>query len=832
MRAAKCLLLLLIFFLAATVTAQDDKSLPLKQIINHISEKYGVKFSFIEDEIVLYSLPPPEEGWTLKETIAYLESQTKLKVQQSSKKLYIIYNDSRLDKPLCGYLTDAESGLPIENAAVSIFSAGLNTSSDTNGYFELPKISPDSISVKHQGYEKISISPKDLYTGNCQTFSLKPVTAALEEVSAQRIIATGISKGRSGSFKMKPSHFGILPGLTEPDVLQTMQQIPGVYSADETISNINVRGGTHDQNLFLWNGIKMYQTGHFFGLISSFNPSLGQSITIIKNGASAFFGESVSSVVDISSHATQGSQNKYSIGTNLINAEAYALLNLSKNASIILSGRKSHTEFFDSPTYVNYRNRVFQNTVVTNFGEGNNNVDTIEDFGFYDFTAQYRQKIGNNTLNLDLIGISNFLDVSQMRSGAVTNSSLDQQTFGANLSFSIAWNERTASTASIFVSDYALRGEGNSVFSGQNLNQENAIVDIGTAIRLDHKLTTNFLISAGYQYDERGVKSFDQINIPEFERTVTEVLRSHILAAESTFEPTSKKLFLKAGLRLNYFEKFSKFLAEPRLSLNYRFSENWQCEFLGERKSQTLSQIIDRQQDFLGIEKRRWILADDENVPVQTSTQASIGLTYKSSGWLITIDNFYKFVDGITTGSQGFQNQFELISTTGSYRVFGSEVLLQRQINRFTTWLSYTYNNNVYRFEQLIPSEFDNNYDVPHSIACAAIYEKNNLKVAAGLKWHSGRPYTPASADSENEIAFGNPNSERLPAYFQSNLSASKKWKLTEKIHFEAGLSILNLFNRRNVINRFYSADDGGNLQQIDTYSLELTPNANVKLTF
>ena len=63
-----------------------------------------------------------------------------------------------------------------------------------------------------------------------------------------------------------------------------MQQIPGVYSADQTISNINVRSGTHDQNLFLWNGIRLFQTGHFFGLISSLNPNLAHTISISKNG--------------------------------------------------------------------------------------------------------------------------------------------------------------------------------------------------------------------------------------------------------------------------------------------------------------------------------------------------------------------------------------------------------------------------------------------------------------------------------------------------------------------------------------------------------------------
>jgi hypothetical protein len=35
-------------------------------------------------------------------------------------------------------------------------------------------------------------------------------------------------------------------------------------STNESIANINVRGGTNDQNLMLWDNIKMYHSGHFW----------------------------------------------------------------------------------------------------------------------------------------------------------------------------------------------------------------------------------------------------------------------------------------------------------------------------------------------------------------------------------------------------------------------------------------------------------------------------------------------------------------------------------------------------------------------------------------
>ena len=41
-------------------------------------------------------------------------------------------------------------------------------------------------------------------------------------------------------------------------------------------------------------------------------------------------------------------------------------------------------------------------------------------------------------------------------------------------------------------------------------------------------------------------------------------------------------------------------------------------------KSQTTTQIIDFQNDFLGVEKRRWVMANNDDIPVITSQQLVI----------------------------------------------------------------------------------------------------------------------------------------------------------------------------------------------------------------
>jgi hypothetical protein len=261
------------------------------------------------------------------------------------------------------------------------------------------------------------------------------------------------------------------------------------------------------------------------------------------------------------------------------------------------------------------------------------------------------------------------------------------------------------------------------------------------------------------------------------------------------------------------------------------------CKSWDTKKSQTLSQIIDLQQDFLGVEKRRWTLANDQSIPVQKSNQLSVGLSFKKNNWLITIDNFYKKITGITSSSQGFMNQFELERAIGDYQVLGSEFLIQKSFNRFYTWLSYAYNDNKYDFKTLNSTSFPNNFEVTHAVSWAAMYEWKKVKLALGAKWHTGRPITTPTTFTVTEanptIVYNAPNNEKLKDYFQVNFSASKEWRLGATTRLQTSASIMNLLNTRNSINRFYRVNTTDNsVESVDTYSLEMTPNFNIKFSF
>jgi hypothetical protein len=829
---------ILFFSFLSLIAQQGQNGVALKVILEQISKSSNIKFNYIEEEIIVYKIIAPNVKLPLEEKISYIESKTDLKFKRISKNYYSIYNNRKFDKPLCGYLIDGNTEEPIENVTISITDTKSSTISNKKGYFELPITSANDIEISHLNYDSKTLPVQELYTSTCPKIKLLPKVQKLDEVVAHQLLTTGIYKKNDGSIEIKPTKFGILPGLIEPDVLQTMQQIPGIQSVDETVSNINVRGGTHDQNLFLWNGIKMFQTGHFFGLISAFNPSLAQTISITKNGTSAFYDEGVSSLIAISSHTKNIEKSSSSISSNLISTEFYSKIKLSSNANLTLSGRRSLTDFFTSPTYINYRNKVFQNTVITNLS--NNQIvelNSNEKLFFYDFTTQYQQKIGKRSdLTADMIVIKNALFINQITPSTSKNSNLSQSNYGASINWKTNWKTDNYTQLQAYASRYSLTSTNEAIESNQTLNQENKVTAFGIQLKNSLILSNTIVLNNGYQFDETGVTNFDEINIPAFSRKIVEVLRTHSIIAEGIYESDNKKTIIKAGIRVNYFDKFKTLLVEPRLQFNHALSNHLKLEILGEQKSQTLSQIIDLQQDFLGIEKRRWTLANDGTIPIQKSNQASIGFSFKKNNWLITIDNFYKKVTGITTSSQGFQNQYELVKSQGAYEIIGSEFLIQKNFGKFYTWMSYCFNENYYHYGSLTPPDFLNNFELKHNISWAGIYEWNSLKLAIGCKWHSGKPITTpksTTVNTTNTIEYNNPNNEKLTDFFQLNFSASREWKLTKKTILQTNISILNLLNTKNGINRFYRINNTNNtVESLTNYALNFTPNANIKVSF
>lgn len=664
----------------------------------------------------------------------------------------------------------------------------------------------------------------------------------LEEVVVTNFLTKGISKTNNGAIEVDTKAFNILPGLIEPDVMQIIQNLPGVISVDERISNINVRGGTNDQNLILYEGIRMYQSGHFFGLISAFNPYLSDELRVNKNGTSALFGNGVSSTMIIKNSDEIDSNFNAGVGANLLNADGYAKVALSKKTALQLSARRSLTDILASTTYDAYFDRIFRDSELN----ASNDLRTVlaldERFLFYDFNAKFLYDINKTSkLRINLLNIYNNLDYNQVFTNldnAVqeTRSSLNQVSFGASATYSKVFKGDINASAQAYYSNYDLDAQNNDISNEQRLTQENKVEDYGLRLDISKNIDNNTVLRGGYQFNEVGVTNFRDVTNPNFTSLIKEIMKTHAFFGETERYSKSRNTYIRLGARINYFEKLKELVIEPRFAFNQKLSDHFRLEVLGELKSQSISQIIDLQQDFFGIEKRRWELANAEDSPLIRSQQISLGISYNINNLLISLEGYYKNVDDITARSQGFQNQFQFVNDIGSYTVTGLDFLINKRLHNFSSWLSYTLSNNDYKFDTINEGRaFPNTIDLTHVANASLTYNSNDFKLGFGINWHSGRAYTTPSQiqnDNNSVINYNSPNDSRLPSYLRTDISAVYNFKLTKDIKAEIGASIWNIFNRTNIINRYYTLDANDDIIEVDNRSLKFTPNFSFRVNF
>ncbi|WP_055435735.1 TonB-dependent receptor plug domain-containing protein [Lacinutrix algicola] len=660
----------------------------------------------------------------------------------------------------------------------------------------------------------------------------------LEEVVISNYLTSGIYKNNTGSITIKPKEFGILPGLIEPDVLQTIKSLPGVLSADETISNINIRGGTHDQNLLLYDGIKMYQSGHFFGLISVFNPYLTKNVSVYKNGTSAKYGDGVSSVIDMQLSDSLSQKSKGGLGINLINVDGFTSLPLSEKTELQVAARRSVTDLINTPTYNAYFKRVFQDSDLTNKDDAS--ISKNEDFYFYDLSLKFLYDISKkDKLRFNFINIYNALNYEEqsiMNSiNESSKSELKQKSLASGLSYQHNWNNKLSTYAQLYYSNYDLDATNYDILNNQRLIQENKVIDAGFKLETNYSLSKYINLNTGFQFSEIGISNLEDVNNPLFRRYIKRVIRSYASYIETNYLSKNKSTLLKLGVRDNYYKKFNIHIVEPRLHISQQFLEHFRVEISGEYKSQSTSQTIDLQKDFLGIEKRRWVLANNTTIPIIKSKQVSLGVTYNKNKLLISAEGYIKKVDGITTRSQGFLNQYQFINAIGSYQVKGVDFLINKQFNNiFSTWLSYSYSSNLYTFSTLNKGkEFPNNVDINHVINFASAYTLKDLKIGLGLNWHSGKPYTIPLKNKpifDNGINYQSPNSSRLNNYLRVDFSTTYQFKLNNNKAI-IGASIWNIINKKNTLDSYYLMNNE-TVSKVENTSLGFTPNISFRLNF
>ena len=819
--------------------------IPLTEVIISVEKKFSIKFSYAVEDVAAITIEKPNTLFTLQETIAYLNSKTLLNFKALDNR-YVTVSVINKTISVCGIVLSNEKKSPLIGASVVVNDIGRKAITNENGKFNLQNIPINAtLTISYLGFESRQFSANELFSAqnNCKEIVLSTKKEELNQVLINVYLTPGLQKYLDGSTVLNTKKFGILPGLIEPDILQSIQALPGVESTNESIANINVRGGTNDQNLVLWDNIKMYHSGHFFGLISAYNPNLTNKVIVSKNGTSAEYSDGVSSTINMYTKDLVTNTFSGGAGINTISADAFLEIPITKKLDLHISGRRSITDLYKSPTYTKYFDRSFQDTEINADSDQNN---TSSDFYFYDYTAKLLFDLNEkHQFRANIIGINNALDYSErniINSNQTQSktSTLSQKNMGYGGNWKAQWNSKLSSNFITYFSRYNIDAADYRMETDQRLTEANEVLETGVKLNTHYKTNDNLNFLLGYQFNETGMLNQTTVSAPFYSSTKKDVLLNHALFSE--VEYNKNNTYFRVGLRLNYFQKFEKLLVEPRINIRQKLSDQFALKLEGEFKNQSTTQIVDFEDDFLGVEKRRWVLVNDKDIPIATSKQGSFGVEFNQNKLNIEATGFYKLVDGITASNQGFYNRFQFSNAHGSYTAKGLEFLANKTAHQYSVWVSYTLSTNDYEFDTFAPSNFPNNVDIRHSVSLGFYYNiLKNLKIAVGGIWRNGQPYTKPIEGNETiqngnntVVNYDSPNNENLNDFMRLDASLNYNFNLSESIKASFTAGVINATNQDNGINRYYKVNpnDSNDAVQVDNKSLSLTPNISFRVNF
>lgn len=674
---------------------------------------------------------------------------------------------------------------------------------------------------------EVTAIPKEIV----RQYSLDEVVIVSEYVTA------GFDQNKiNKAITLQPNKLNILAGLTEPDILQSLQRIPGITSPTESASLLHIRGGTPDQNLVLFDGITMYHGGHFFGMISPFNPYITERVDVFKSGASTKYGSRVAGIIDMQSFNEVPDEFSGGIGTTTINADAFVKVPIIKDTlGIIVSGRRSLTDIWDSFTFQSLSDRVFQHTKI----EEINNV-RVEDeltvlenkFYFTDFFGKLiYQPHENHKVSVSALLISNNLNhASENTEREGTADKLKLQNNGVSFQWTGRYGEFWDTDVKLQYSKYDLENTFRDFDNGMDVEsyqKENVINDFGGIAQVRFRPKKEHAFTLGYEFSNYKVN----YNIIELEQdfSANEIVQSKqtVHSAFTEYTYTNKNWFLRAGLRGNYFSDFQDFYLEPRLYGEYAFNNDWKAKASAEIRNQAISQLLTFEFNELGLSNEIWALADKDDVPILTNRQVTTGFEFAKNGWKIDVEGYYKRIKGLTSFTRGFRtaNQLTEDYISGNSTVYGVDVLLKKRIKKTSFWLGYSLSQNDFQFPNLQEGTFFGNFDQRHVLSLSSTFNYRKFEFAFGWQYATGKPFSEASeiiqvqnddGSTDFEIIYENQNNKRLPSFHRLDASVMYDFYLHKEKSTKArlGISVINLYNQKNEIDKLFRIE-GETTQQL-----------------
>jgi hypothetical protein len=732
---------------------------------------------------------------------------------------------------ISGYIFDKSSGERLISANVYDSETFKVTSTNNFGFYSLTLPGGNkNISYSFVGFKSFNINI------NLKADTTINVGLDLNE-ALQEIVVYG-----EGSKKIQNSEMSVveLPVqqvqkipliLGEPDLLKVLQLLPGVKSGTEGTSGIYVRGGGPDQNLFLLDGVPIYNVNHLFGFFSVFNPSAIKTVKLYKGGFPARFGGRLSSVIDINMKEGNMKKIEGEASVGLISSRFSVEGPIIKDkTSFIISGRRTYADILLQPL-IKYLNR-------------GSTEDLNAGYYFYDLNAKVNH-IFSERSRLYLSGYFGkdkfYVNMnSDYANGQVSYTNEQESNIGwGNGTGAIRWNyvmsNKLFSNFILTYSNYNFDISNDHVVSNESTNKKSrdyfkyfsGIKDYTAKTEFDFFPNPQHSIKFGANYIYHtfnpGVNRFQLVD-NDIVNTDT-IFGNQNIYAHEMFGFVEDNFDLGPRFKLNLGVHFSGFAVQhvfypslqPRVSIRFKWSDNFALKVSYSLMSQNIHLLSS---STISLPTDLW-LPTTKKIKPQVSEQFALGAFVNlPENFELSIESYYKTMDNLieykegasyTLSSKGWEDQIEL----GKGWSYGAEFLLEKKVGKTTGWIGYTLSWTLRQFDNLnFGKPFYARYDRRHDI-CITISHEFSKKIDAGITWVYGtgnavtlgkQKFKQHESISEGWYSgnaltyYESRNNFRMPAYHRLDVGIN----FHRKLKFGNRTISVSAYNAYNRLNPFY----------------------------
>jgi hypothetical protein len=745
---------------------------------------------------------------------------------------------------LYGFIIDAESGERIPGAVIYERRSEIGTYANEFGYFSITlERGPVNLVVSNLGYE-IDTFQYELTANTFRQVKLKP--AFLTEIIVNSFADSIFLETSLSATQINMEQASRLASLGgETDIFRLIYALPGIQTGTDGFGGISVRGGNVDQNLFLLDGVPVYNALHGIGIYSIYNSSAIRSATVLKGSFPAQYGGRLSSVWDI--QTKEGNSNQLQGEAELGLSSAQLSLEgpfAQKKGSFFVSGRRALFDFFSEPISRRLRKK--------------DGASGFLSYYFYDLNAKINYRLTRrDQIYLSFYkGKDNFIDnYDQFRWFQDTLSIVTDREnviWGNNVS-ALRWNhvfsEKLFANATLTFSQYFYRSEDfidvDLLSGGGRISRDVLVLKYDSDIRdVSGKMDFDYLVSSKHRLRfgasatnhnfQPGIISFDQattIDSIQFD-TLGEwnkiPLRSHEFDAYLQDEMKigdfiQANIGLRAAaLTVNDGHHLS---LQPRLLLNFFQGQKLSLHVSAGRVTQFLHLLSPTN---IGLPKDLWVSAT-ERVPPQHSWQFVAGAKRKLGKWFsLELETYRKTMQNLVyfqgsgldrINSVNWQNNVSL----GKGWSYGVEVLLKMESSKAGGWLSYTLSKSDRQFGKDVNNgkKFPHRLDRRHNLNLQFLYKLNpRWDFAASFTLATGTAFTFPTAQYElvqppsggpptdilpKSIVIDELNGDRYPIYHKLDLAVNHYFMQRNTRH-TIKLGVYNAYFRQNPL--YYTIRD------------------------